>query len=135
MSQDKNNEVFNYDKIFQKYSKLFRNSKYEVYDLEKFIFLIEIKVAHSEGLKPKIFDPLETVLYIVMVFIIASTVLLLCSQDALFCVLVMAVFTYIASFFMVNILRTKSINQMTEYSKAKKKYLIIKKCIEYNVHK
>lgn len=34
---------------------------------------------------------------------------------------------------MVNILRTKSINQMTEYSKAKKKYLIIKKCIENEI--
>jgi hypothetical protein len=34
-----------------------------------------------------------------MVFIIASTVLLLCSQDALFCVLVMAVFTYSALFY------------------------------------
>ena len=32
MSQDKNNEIFNYDKNFQKYSKLFRNPKYEVYD-------------------------------------------------------------------------------------------------------
>jgi hypothetical protein len=63
MSQDKNNEVYNYDKIFQKYSKIFRNPKYEVYDLEKFIFLIEIKVVHSEELKPKIFDPLETIMY------------------------------------------------------------------------
>ena len=133
MSQDKNNEVYNYDKIFQKYSTIFRNPKYEVYDLEKFIFLIEIKVVHSEELKPKIFDPLETVLNIVMVFIIASTVLLLCSQDAFFCVLVLAVFTYIALFFMVNILRTKSINQMTEYSNTKKKYLIIKKCIENEI--
>jgi hypothetical protein len=34
---------------------------------------------------------------------------------------------------MVNILRTKSINQMTEYSKAKKKYLIIKKCIKNEI--
>ena len=75
MSQDKNNEVYNYDKIFQKYSKIFRNPKFEVYDLEKFIFLIEIKVVHSEELKPKIFDPLETVLNIVMVFIIASTIM------------------------------------------------------------
>ena len=55
------------------------------------------------------------------------------SQDAFFCVLVLAVFTYIALFFMVNILRTKSINQMTEYSNTKKKYLIIKKCIENEI--
>jgi hypothetical protein len=46
---------------------------------------------------------------------------------------VLAVFTYIALFFMVNILKTKSINQMTEYSKAKKKYLIIKKCIKNEI--
>jgi predicted membrane protein len=62
-----------------------------------------------------------------------ASVLLVCSQDSFFCVFMLAPFTYIGLFFMVNILRTKSINQMTEYSNTKKKYLIIKKCIENEI--
>lgn len=129
MSKDKNNEVFNYDKVFQKYSKFFINPKYEVYDLEKFIFLIEIKVAHYESIKPKIFDPLKTVWNVVVLYI----VLLLCNPKGFSFVFLGASLLYIVLFFMVHFLRTASINRMTKYSKTKKKYLLIKNCIENEI--
>lgn len=129
MSKDKNNEVCNYDKVFQKYSKFFRNPKYEVYDLEKFIFLIEIKVAHYEAIKPKMFDPLKTIWNVVVLYI----VLLLCNPKGFSFVFLGAPILYIVLFFMVYFLRTASINRMTKYSKTKKKYLLIKKCIENEI--
>lgn len=133
MAQDKSSEAYNYDRIIKKYSEFFRNPKYKIYDLEKFIFLIEMKVELNKELKPKIFNPLETVLDVVMIFIIAATVLVLLSQDALLSIIVLAVFTYISLFFMVYILKAKTVNQVTEYKTTKKKYLSIKKCIENEI--
>lgn len=133
MSQDKKKEKYNYDESFEKYSKFFQNPKYAIYDLEKFLFLIDIKIEQNEAFKPKIFEPSETALNYTMVFIIAAILALFFKFEGFLVITVMALFTYIILFFVLNNLETKSNNQIAEYLNVKKKYLLIKKCIENEI--
>ncbi|AFA50048.1 hypothetical protein [Acetobacterium woodii] len=133
MVREKNSEAYDYDRIIQKYSKFFRNSKYKVYDLEKIIFLIEMKIEFHNELKPKIVNPLEIVLKGVMTFIIAATFMI--SLGGLLGVGLLAAFMYIGIYFMTYRLKVQTIDQVTEYKNTKKKYLIIRKCIENEIER
>ncbi|MDK2937730.1 MAG: hypothetical protein PWP62_2738 [Eubacteriaceae bacterium] len=129
MSQDKKKIIHNYDENFEKYSNFFQNPKYAIYDLEKLIFLIDIKIEEIEAFKPIIFNLSKTGLNFTMVFIITAIL----TQFFNLVITVMALFTYIILFFVLNNLETKSNNQITEYLNVKKKYLLIKKCIENEI--
>ncbi len=131
MARGKNSEAYDYDRIIQKYSKFFRNPKYKVYDLEKIIFLIEMKIEFHNELKPKIVNPLEIVLKGVMTFIIAATFMI--SLGGLLGVGLLAAFMYIGIYFMTYRLKVQTVDQVTEYKNTKKKYMIIRKCIENEI--
>lgn len=130
MSKKNGIKLCNYDETFERATEFFENSKFEISDLEKFLFLIERKIEKDEEFKPRKFDVLNSIITS-MTFLLAIIVFLFGKDNLntisnLGFVMGLVLFIYSIIFFSSKANEHFEEVKMKSNLNIKKKYLIIK---------